>query len=78
MRKIALILVCALILLAACSFAMQGEGNYEYEISEENPDSLGLTLDPPMPLSVEDDSTVDDEFDLLDGSNPEGPEQWPE
>lgn len=48
---------------------MRGEGTYEYELENGEPDSLALDLDSAYTLNVEDDSTVDDEFDLLDGNN---------
>jgi len=64
-RNFSLILVFALLLLAACAFALQGGGNYEYEVQSGQQDSLDILQADSLTV-VNEDSTVDDEFDLLD------------
>jgi len=65
MKRGFLIVIAVLLLTAACVFALQGSGNYEYQVQNGDPDSLG---NPPADSLPPDstDETLDDEFDLLD------------
>lgn len=76
-RRLLPTLLCSILLSAACFFAIQGTGDYEYEFEAGKPDTA-LTPEIPKPLllntpqdSLPPDTTpppenLDDDFDLLD------------
>lgn len=64
-RPISFILIAVLLLSVACVFALRGSGNYEYEVQNEEPDSLISCKADSIPADSLDEF-LDDDFDLLD------------
>jgi hypothetical protein len=68
-KKICAVIAFIITILSACYFALNGSGEYEYEGSTGNPDSLDRVEKDSILGSTLQES-LDDEFDLLDDITP--------
>ena len=68
MRRRNVIALAVVLLLCGCFYALQGSGDYEYEVYSDDPDS---TYTPPAdsPPADSTDEVLDDDFDLLDNGD---------
>lgn len=65
MQRGSLIVLAVLLLSAACVFALQGDGNYNYQLQQGDPDSTVDCQSDSLPADSLPEE-MDDDFDLLE------------